>query len=63
MQPQAIAGAAERFRDRYQRDRVVKQFALGSPLASVARREKIARRLVEQVLRDRLAEQEFGEAA
>lgn len=63
MQTQAIAGAAERFRDRYQRGRVLMQFATGSSFREVSRRERLPEKVVSQVIREKLAERVLGEAA
>ena len=63
MQTQTIAGAGDRLRDRYQRGRVVRQFVTGSSPVAISRREKIPPKLAEQIVRERLAEHEFGNQA
>lgn len=63
MRLQAIAGTGERLRDRYQRKRILVQFGTGSSFTEVAKRERLSEKVVNQVIRERLAEYEFGEAA
>lgn len=63
MQRKAVAGAADKLRDRYQRGRVVQQFVTGSSPVSIAKRERIPPKMAVQVIRERLAEYELGDEA
>lgn len=60
---QPVAGAGKRVENQHQGPRIVRAFLAGYEPGELARREQVQTRLVTKVLRERLAEHEFGRAA
>lgn len=60
---QSVAGAGQRLQNQYQAPRVLRQFLGGAGPTTIGRRERLKPSVVLQVIRERLAESEFPDAA
>jgi len=59
----SVAGARQSVENQYQGPRILRQFLGGSSPLQVARRERLETATVVSIIREKLAEHVFGEAA